>query len=313
MAIPTTKTDMTTDSGLTGAFIGLGAMGAPMAHNLYTAGWLAAVWNRSAERLAAFRAEHDVTVADSPAAAARAAPVVVTCVAADSDLLEVVDQLLPGLGEGSVVVDCSTVSLDTARAAAARVQGSAAGFLDAPVSGGVEGARRGTLAMMVGGDAALLHRVRPLLSCIAARIEHMGPIGSGQATKAVNQIMAAGINQAVSEALAFAEAHHLPMDKVIDIVGNGAAGNWFLEHRGQSMAAGYFAAGFKVALHHKDLEICQRMAAALGVALPVVEMTLVHYRRLMQAGYSHEDISALFREKRALFACATTGTNLSGE
>ena len=304
---------MTTDSGLTGAFIGLGAMGAPMAHNLYAAGRLAAVWNRSAERLAAFFGEHDVTVADSPAAAARAASVVITSVAADSDLLEVVDQLLPGLGEGCVVVDCSTVSSDTARTAAARVQGSGAGFLDAPVSGGVEGARRGTLAMMVGGDAALLNSVRPLLSCMAARIEHMGPIGSGQATKAVNQIMAAGINQAVSEALAFAEAHHLPMDKVIDIVGSGAAGNWFLEHRGQSMAAGCFAAGFKVELHHKDLEICQRMAGALGVALPVVEMTLLHYRRLMQAGYSQEDISALFREKRALFARSASGTNLSGE
>jgi 3-hydroxyisobutyrate dehydrogenase len=205
------------------------------------------------------------------------------------------------------------VSLDTARAAAARVQGSGAGFLDAPVSGGVEGARRGTLAMMVGGSAALLDRVRPLLSCMAARIEHMGPVGSGQATKAVNQIMAAGINQAVSEALAFAEAHHLPMNKVIDIVSSGAAGNWFLEHRGQSMAEGHFSAGFKVALHHKDLEICQRMAATLGVALPVVEMTLIHYRRLMQAGYSDEDISALFREKRALFARGTADTNLSDE
>jgi 3-hydroxyisobutyrate dehydrogenase len=147
----------------------------------------------------------------------------------------------------------------------------------------------------------LLERVRPLLSCMAARIEHMGPVGSGQATKAVNQIMAAGINQAVTEALAFAEAHVLPLDKVIDVVSGGAAGNWFLAHRGRTMIDGEFAAGFKVALHHKDLEICRRMAASLGVALPVVEMTLVHYRRLMQAGYGDEDISALFREKHALF------------
>jgi 3-hydroxyisobutyrate dehydrogenase len=239
--------------------------------------------------------------------------VVITCVAADSDLLEVVEQLLPGLSEDSVVVDCSTVSLDTACAAAERVQGTGAGFLDAPVSGGVEGARRGTLAMMVGGPAALLNSVRPLLACMAARIEHMGPVGNGQATKAVNQIMAAGINQAVSEALAFAEAHHLPMEKVIDIVGSGAAGNWFLEHRGRSMVEGRFGAGFKVALHHKDLEICRRMAASLGVALPVVEMTLIHYRRLMQAGFSDEDISALFRHKRALFAPGTAGANLSDE
>jgi len=292
---------MKTDGILKAGFVGLGAMGAPMATRLDAAGRLAAVWNRTPGRLDAFVGEHAVLKCDSPAAVARAAPVVITCVSADSDLVEVVDQLLPALGQDGVVIDCSTVSLDTARAAAARVQAAGAGFLDAPVSGGVEGARHGTLAMMVGGDQVLLERVRPLLSCMAAGIEHMGPVGSGQATKAVNQIMAAGINQAVTEALAFAEAHALPLDKVIDVVSGGAAGNWFLAHRGRTMVDGEFAAGFKVALHHKDLEICQRMAASLGVALPVVEMTLVHYRRLMQAGSGDEDISALFREKRALF------------
>jgi 3-hydroxyisobutyrate dehydrogenase len=290
--------------GLTAGFIGLGAMGAPMAHNLGVAGRLTAVWNRSPARLDAFMAGHDVVRTDSPLALARAAPVVIICVSADSDLIEVVDRLLPGLGGQSVVVDCSTVSRDTAREAAQRIGPTGAGFLDAPVSGGVEGARRGALAMMVGGETDTLERVRPLLSCMATRIAHMGPVGNGQATKAVNQIMCAGINQAVTEALAFAQAHDLPMDEVIEVVSGGAAGNWFLEHRGQSMVESRFAEGFKVALHHKDLEICRHMAAALGVALPVVEMTLVHYRRLMQSGYGEEDISALFREKRALFADA---------
>ena len=177
----------------------------------------------------------------------------------------------------------------------------AAAFLDAPVSGGIEGARNGTLAMMVGGDAGVLERVRPVLDSIAGRIEHMGPVGAGQATKAVNQVMAAGINQAVSEALAFAEALELPLDKVIEVVGGGAAGNWFLDHRGPAMSKGKFSPGFRVALHHKDLLICKQMAAAFGVSMPVVEMTLIHYRRLMQAGYGDEDISALFREKRRLF------------
>jgi 3-hydroxyisobutyrate dehydrogenase len=292
---------MKTDSILTAGFIGLGAMGAPMARRLDAAGRLAAVWNRSAGRMDAFASENDVLRAANPAALAGAAPVVITCVAADKDLLEVVEQLLPALDADSVVIDCSTVGMETAREAGARVQACRAGFLDAPVSGGVEGARRGTLAMMVGGDAGLLDRVRPLLTCMAARIEHMGPLGSGQATKAVNQIMCAGINQAVTEALAFAEAHELPVDRVIDVVSGGAAGNWFLDHRGRSMVSGEFAEGFKVALHHKDLEICRRMAATLGVAMPVVEMTLVHYRRLVQAGFGDEDISALFREKRALF------------
>jgi 3-hydroxyisobutyrate dehydrogenase len=286
---------------LRAGFIGLGAMGAAMAHNLHATGHLAAVWNRSRDPLDAFIRNHSVSAALTPAQLAEQAQVVFTCVSADADLAEVIEQLLPGLGAQSVVIDCSTVSRATACAVAERVATRAAGFLDAPVSGGVEGARQATLAMMVGGAAPLLERVRPCLQAVAARIEHMGPVGSGQATKAVNQIMAAGINQAVSEALAFAKAQQLPLDKVIEVVGSGAAGNWFLSHRGASMVAGVFEPGFKVALHHKDLLICQQMAAEFDVALPVIEMTLVHYRRLMEAGFGDEDISALFREKTALF------------
>ena len=282
-------------------FIGLGAMGAPMAHNLYRAGYLAAVWNRSRKRLDAFLHEHPLETADGPAAVAQRTGVVFTCVSADADLLEVIDQLAPGLREDAVVVDCSTVSRGAAVAAAEKVAARGAALLDAPVSGGVEGARKGSLAMMVGGDAQVLEQVRPVLEAVAGRITHMGPAGSGQATKAVNQIMAAGINQAVTEALAFAAAQGLPLDRVIEVVGSGAAGNWFLNHRGPSMVDGRFDPGFKVALHHKDLKICQQMAQELGVALPLVEMTLIHYRRLLEAGLGDEDISALFRQKRALF------------
>ena len=129
----------------------------------------------------------------------------------------------------------------------------------------------------------------------------MGPVGAGQSTKAVNQVMAAGINQAVTEALDFAQALDLPMDKVIEVVGSGAAGNWFLDHRGPSMTQGSFEPGFRVALHHKDLAICKQMAEQFDVALPVIEMTLIHYRRLMEAGFGDEDISALFREKQGMF------------
>jgi 3-hydroxyisobutyrate dehydrogenase len=186
-------------------------------------------------------------------------------------------------------------------AAAEKITASGGAFLDARVSGVVEGARSGNLAMMVGGDAEVLAKVRLLLEVVVGRITHMGPVGSGQATKAVNQIMAAGINQAVTEALAFAEAQGLPLGKVIEVVGSGAAGNWFLDHRGRSMVQRSFTPGFKVALHHKDLQICQRMAQEFGVSLPAVEMTLIHYRRLMEAGYGEEDISALFRQKSALF------------
>lgn len=281
--------------------IGLGAMGAPMARNLARAGLLAGVWNRSADKAAALAAELDVTQAQSPEDLARHCDVTLTCVSADADLLAVVDRLLPGVDGDKLLIDTSTVQPATAVEVARRLAEAGCEFLDAPVSGGVEGARQGTLAIMVGGDAHALERARPVLEAIGKRITHMGPVGSGQSTKAVNQIMAAGINQAVSEALAFAAAQGLPLDKVIEVVASGAAGNWFLERRGPTMVRGEFPPGFRLALHHKDLAICKAIAERHGVSLPVVEMTLIHYRRLMEAGYGDEDISALFREKRRLF------------
>lgn len=281
--------------------VGLGAMGAPMARNLHRAGYLEAVWNRTAETSAQFAVELGVDVAADPQALAERCELLLLSVSADDDVLEVVHALLPGLNTGTVVLDTSTVSRGTAVHAANLLQQAGADFLDAPVSGGIEGARKGTLAMMVGGDACALERIAPVLDVIAGRIEHMGPVGAGQATKAVNQVMAAGINEAVTEALAFARALELPLDKVIDVTGAGAAGNWFLNHRGPAMTQGTFDPGFRVALHYKDLEICKQMAGQFDVALPVVEMALIHYRRLMEAGYGDEDISALFREKLGLF------------
>jgi len=289
--------DTTTKVGV----IGLGAMGVPMARNLARAGLLVGVWNRTAAKAAALAAELGVRQAQSPDDLARHCEVILTCVSADGDLLAVVDRLVPGVDSETLLIDTSTVQPATAVEVAQRLAEAGCGFLDAPVSGGVEGARQGTLAVMVGGDAHTLERARPVLEAIGTRITHMGPVGSGQATKAVNQIMAAGINQAVTEALAFAEAEGLPLDKVIEVVGAGAAGNWFLERRGPTLVRGDFPPGFRLALHHKDLTICQAIAARHGVSLPVVEMTLIHYRRLMEAGFGDEDISALFREKRRLF------------
>lgn len=281
--------------------IGLGAMGAPMARNLHKACYLETVWNRTADKSLQFGAETGVAVAADPAELASRCELVVLSVQADADVLEMVQALLPGLHTGTVVLDTSTVSRETAVRAAGLLQTAGAVFLDGPVSGGIEGARQGALAMMIGGDAAVIERISPVLNAIAGRVEHMGPVGAGQATKAVNQVMAAGINQAVTEALAFAQAMDLPLDKVIEVTGSGAAGNWFLDHRGRTMTQGMFAPGFRVALHHKDLAICKQMAEKFDVALPVVEMTLIHYRRLMEAGYGDEDISSLFREKRGMF------------
>lgn len=282
-------------------FIGLGAMGYPMALNLHKAGLLAAVYNRTPAKSAGLSKETRCIAAQNIAELASHCDGVVVCVSADQDVLQVVEALADKLKKGALVIDCSTVSAATARRAAARLAKRGIDFLDCPVSGGTEGAKHGTLVMMCGGDEQAFQRAQPILNALGQRIVRMGPVGAGQATKAVNQIAVAGIAQAVTEALAFAEAEGLPLAKVIEVVGSGAAGSWFLSHRGPSMVEGRYPLGFKVGLHDKDLGIVQQMATAHGVQLPVVEMTRVHYRRLLQAGHGDEDISALFRLKRQLF------------
>ncbi|MFQ5938221.1 MAG: NAD(P)-dependent oxidoreductase, partial [Acidiferrobacterales bacterium] len=235
-------------------FIGLGAMGGPMAANLHKAGQLHTAWNRTRER-AAWAAQAGIELAPDPEALASECELILTSVSDDAALVEVIDRLRPKLGTGKVVVDTSTISADTARVAARNLAEVDSAFLDAPVSGGVEGARKGTLAMMIGGDTTVLERVQPVLSVLASRITHIGPVGSGQAAKAVNQIMVAGINQSVSESLAFAQALGLPMETLIDVLSTGAASNWFLSNRGQNMVKQEYPPGFRVALHYKDLRI----------------------------------------------------------
>ncbi|MEE7627336.1 NAD(P)-dependent oxidoreductase [Methylobacter sp. Wu8] len=277
--------------------IGLGAMGIGMASNIAKAGYLTGVYNRTAAKAQNLAEELNVKVFDQPEELAANVDIVLICVSADQDVLDMVEAIALTIKPGTVVVDMSTVSSDTANKAAAMLAEKQAAFLDAPVSGGVEGAKNGTLAMMVGGNSAVLEQARPVLEAMTGRIMHMGPAGSGQATKAVNQIMAAGINQAVTEALAFAQAQNLPMDKVIEVISGGAAGNWFLQHRGPTMTRGVFAPGFKLALHHKDLKICQSMAKQSGASTTLIEMTIADYQRLMAEGYGDEDISALYRLK----------------
>lgn len=272
----------------------MGAMGLSMARNLAKAGFLTAVYNRTAAKMAEF----NVMIFDQPEALAAEVDIVLICVTADQAVLEIVGAIAKTIKPGSIVVDMSTVSCETAKKAAACLAKKQVVFLDAPVSGGVEGAKNGTLAMMVGGDADALEKARPVLEAMAARIIHIGGNGSGQATKAVNQIMCAGINQAVTEALAFAQAQGLPMAKVIDAISGGAAGNWFLEHRGLTMTDGKFAPGFKLALHYKDLKICQEMAAQKGFSTPLTDMTVTDYEQLMADGFGDEDISALYRLKK---------------
>lgn len=277
--------------------IGLGAMGIGMARNLAKLGYLTGVYNRTAVKAKKLAKELEVIAFDQPEQLAATVDMVLICVSADQDVLAIVEAITRTIKPGTIVVDMSTVSSDTAKKAAAMLAEKKSAFLDAPVSGGVEGAKNGTLAMMVGGDSEVLEKVLPVLKAMTRCIMHMGATGSGQATKAVNQIMGAGINQAVTEALAFAQAQDLPMDKVIEVISGGASANWFLQHRGATMTQSSFAPGFKVALHHKDLKICQSMARQNGAPTTLIDMTLTDYQQLMTNGFGDEDISALYRLK----------------
>ena len=282
-------------------FLGLGAMGASMARNLHKAGMLQGVWNRSTALAADLAAELGCTHAATPADLAADCEALVLCVSADTDVLEVVRALAPGLKPGSLVIDCSTVSAATAEAAGAIVAAHGGAFLDCPVSGGVEGARQGTLAIMCGGEDADFERARPVLAAMGKTLSLFGPIGAGQATKATNQIMCAGIIRAVAEAMAFARAQRLPLDQVVDTLGKGAGSSWYFVNRAPNMVRGAFPAGFRIALHAKDLRICRDMAAACGVSLPVVEDVLREYEELIRRGHGDEDISAIYRLKQELF------------
>lgn len=277
--------------------IGLGAMGVGMAKNLAKAGFLAAIYNRTCEKSQILAQELNVAHALSIGELVEQVNVICLCVSRDEDVLEVVEKISQTVLPNTIVVDMSTVSSHTAKQAAAMLACKDVDFLDAPVSGGVEGAKNGTLAMMVGGDENVLEKVRPVLNAMANRVVHIGETGSGQATKAVNQIMGAGINQAVSEALAFAKAQNLPLEKIIDVISGGASGNWFLQHRGLSMTQGNYPAGFKVALHHKDLKICEQMGKNAGINLPLATQTRLDYEKLMAEGFGECDISALYHLK----------------
>lgn len=288
-------------------FIGLGAMGHPMAGHLADRGLLAVAGNRTLAKAQAFVAAC-AAAAPADGASIRAAAafadyagcdVVALCVSADADVLENVDGLAAVLAPGAIVIDHSTVSVETAREAAARLATRGIGFLDAPVSGGVEGARNGRLSIMVGGDESTLERARPVLDAYGARIALMGPTGAGQATKAVNQILVAGINEAVCEGLAFAEKLGLDPERLLPTLMAGAAGNWFLDKRGASMLKGEFTPGFKCAHMAKDLRIVQAMAEAAGIQHPVIDRALADYAELEARGDGELDTSALIRLKQA--------------
>jgi len=280
------------------AFIGLGAMGAPMAGHLKQHGLLHAVANRTHAKAEQLARELGVAAPATLAEVARQSDVIALCVTADADVLATVDAIAPHVRPGTIVIDHSTVDPETAKKAAARLKEVGAHFLDAPVSGGVEGAKNGKLSVMVGGDAAVLERARPVLESYALRVTHLGDVGAGQATKAVNQVLVAGIAQAVCEGLALGEALGLDPERLIPTLGAGAAGNWFLEKRGPTMLKNEFSVGFKLSLLHKDLGIVRGIAEKAGTSRVVIERSLADYAELMKQGHGDDDISGLIRLKR---------------
>lgn len=280
-------------------FIGLGTMGAPMARNLITAGFELTVHNRTRSReepLAAEGAERAAT----PAEAASDADVVVTIVSDTTDVEEVLfgdDGVASGAGPGSVVCDMSTISAEATRSFGSRLATHDVHMIDAPVSGGPEGAEAGTLAIMVGGDAEDVKRAMPVLECLGGKVTYVGPLGAGQLTKAVNQIIVGGYMLACAEAMTFGLKAGLDMDKVLEAISSGMSRSAILEMRAPNMLRDDYPLGFKLALHLKDLGIVTATARTLGVDVPLTEMVRAIEEKLL-AERGDEDMSAIAVELR---------------
>jgi 3-hydroxyisobutyrate dehydrogenase len=283
-------------------FCGLGTMGAAMAGNLRKAGYEVTVWNRTPGRageLTALGAREAAT----PAEVARNADIVVACVSDTPDVEAVVfgpDGIASGLARGGLVVDCSTISPDATRGFAARLADQGVGWVDAPVSGGSEGARNATLTIMVGGSDGDVERARPVLAAMGRTITHFGPPGSGQAVKAVNQVVISGVYLAVAEGMVLAMKAGLDPEAVVTALGGGVAGSWILANRSAKMVNNAYPLGFKTSLHLKDLGIALDMARHLGVTLPVTSLAAQLEAGLVARGYGDEDMSNLARPIRQL-------------
>jgi 3-hydroxyisobutyrate dehydrogenase len=279
------------------AVIGLGTMGAPMAGHLLDAGHEVTVHNRTRERELPL-AERGAARAATPAEAAAGADAVLVCVSDTPDLEAVLfgaDGVAQGLAAGGIVIDCSTVSPSATAELAERLAAQGIGLVDAPVSGGSEGAQNGTLTIFVGGSPDHVERAQPILQAFGKRITHLGPSGSGQMAKAVNQVMIAGTYATVGEGIALAQAAGLPLEQLMEALSAGAASSWVLANRAQNMVDDSYPLGFKVSLHRKDVAIALDEAGRLGLDLGVSQLVLAEEDDLIGEGHGDEDVSALAR------------------
>jgi 3-hydroxyisobutyrate dehydrogenase-like beta-hydroxyacid dehydrogenase len=283
------------DSKLRIGFVGLGIMGAPMAQNILKAGFPLTVWNRTTARTAPLAAA-GATVAASPATVAAAVDIVVSCVTDSPDVEAVAlgpGGIIEGAAAGSIYVDCSTISPEVARRVGAAMQAKGVSMLDAPVSGGDVGARAGTLAMMVGGEADVFQRALPMLQAMGKTVVHVGPAGAGQVVKLCNQVAGALNLLAMSEAISLARRAGVAPEKMLEVVTAGAAGSWMLSNLAPRAIRGDFAPGFMVALQQKDLRLVLEQAAATHTVLPGTALVTQLFRTLESQGRGRDGTQAL--------------------
>ena len=280
------------------AVIGMGTMGAPMATNLLRAGHNVVVHNRTREREEPL-VEQGATRADSPAAAARDVEVVLTCVSDTPDvervLLDAEIGAINGLGEGGLMIDCSSIAPAATREIAARFQEKRIGYVDAPVSGGSEGAIKGTLTIMCGGTQADFDRAKPVLGVLGGKVTRIGDVGCGQIAKVANQVVITGTFQALGEALTLAYRAGADPEKVIEAIGGGVAGSWILQNRSTNMLNDTYPLGFRLRLHRKDLGIALDTARTFQVPVPVASLVATLEDVLIAQGFGDEDMSSLAR------------------
>jgi 3-hydroxyisobutyrate dehydrogenase len=281
------------------AFIGMGTMGAPMALNILKSGHEVIVHNRTREKEEPV-AKAGAHRAASPREASEGAEIIITCVSDTPDVEEIIlgeDGVIDGAKQGAIVIDMSTISPTATRRMAETLGEKGIKMLDAPVSGGSEGAQKGTLSIMVGGEAEDLEKAEPVLQAMG-KTTHIGVVGAGQMTKAINQIVVAGTYWSVAEGIALGLKAGLDMEKVVQAVGGGAAGSWAMINRSENMIKNNYPLGFKVQLHRKDLNIALNVARELGVTLPVSAYVEQMETGLISQGHGDEDISVIARSVR---------------
>ncbi len=278
------------------AFIGLGVMGYPMAGHLTKAGHQVCVYNRNRDKALAWQKEFGGDIATTPALAATGCDIVFACVGNDDDVRQVSlgdEGIFAGLAKGSIFVDHTTASAELAVELAAIADKNGQYFLDAPVSGGQAGAENGVLTVMVGGDESIFAKAEPVMAAFARFSQIMGPVGSGQLAKMVNQICFVNTVQGLAEGLNFAKKAGLDTDKLLDTIGKGAAGSWQMDNRGKTMCAGEFDFGFAVDWVRKDLAIAFEAAEKLGADLTVTKQLDGYYQEIQENGGNRWDTSSL--------------------